>query len=1580
MYNIYQKMLDEKVDMLLMTSAVKVGSQGAVSFDGTNFTGPFNTYKQSYSYLRRQLNTDPEEKDESAIGTQMMKIGLANLVLDREYKDLDGNVVSGQKVYDDLMSSVNSLAQIGEEEIEDMFMDTNEEKDNEGNIISSTKSINYQKVSDYLKEQLTQRNANKTLIQAIQYDPTTKKLVCPLAATTDAAWIESIFISTMNKHVVDITTPGKSFIQRSVFGIEGKTGEGLIKGDEGMAADINDGQKLQMINEEGSMDCVISIDYFRDIIPEGLSFDQAKQWLIDQGIISGFRINDEDMSQEWHNAEATIIGYRIPTQAQSSIHALRVVDVLPATKTTIILPEEFTKITGSDFDIDHLYLASFNFRKDENGNMTRHYEVGEKRYYQNKILESLITLLKDTENSLNSLYKPIDNDTELVTAVSDYIPETGSTKEDPYNFGTLHEQVIRKNDYITGKKGIAPFALNSTSHMLGRLSRIKFRESKLVQATRLQYFDNALDKDYNTISAWLSGFINAHVDIVKDPYISRLNVNPFTYNMLNLMIRCGWGDTALWFLANPVIRAMAAANDLANSQYMKRPASNKSGKSYREDLILKSLSEYLNEDDISDAALERLLTSKNASEERIYTINWLDRNQDKLKQAAISGEVDHDTALKVFYAWKILEKYSLGLSGLVQHTKVDTRKYGKNFIAVQKYKQEYDEIFNPSDPKTAIWDQSSLQRLARGTWIGSKTNAVARLPKTIFGGLTFNANERFVNAVLKFAKHLEYDGRTLYQDDVVNLSKHLQTAIKSKWFAGYAREVLKMTDKDIAGLFTGNTSMNRRLVSLKDLIAHNENYKRLATNPFLNQIYSMLEDKPVFANGREMADRPGFVTVLDNVDDSKLNSDLLSEGWLDLMNDENPHISKFARQFAVYAFFSSGDFKGWNKMLKYLPFEFISGEVDPQFQSYASFIDDELQHVSDDYSDLFDDIVANNFMDYRFAKQTELVNDDNTRNFLNNDRGVRIGMGVTSQQKEDVANYISVKKPGMRSGHQDSYELYTKIAMIPYNSKYYPVYAKIKKRGYHTRGNDIYEYNWDFNYAENENKGSDTFDYEGAISRVREYVENGELAGFTDANIRAINKVYIAAEPNPEKAPKSPKVEEGAHIATRGYKKGDPQKHPNFNYVFTENAQAYIASVPQSDSTVDTDLFGNIGVPTTRDKVKLNVSDVNGTNQAGIRTDEKGNITPNAYGIVVKKYQQDESGKFVAQEGTFKDTDEDFNIFTSLNEDMFNRLQNSQNKIIVFPQQMALGKAALPKRFAEWLQAQLLDKFGVVSEIVKNERSDYDGYGLNILRVEPKESNLLQDRNYDWKYEEDSGYSGALEELGLPEKVRMNGKMTYRPHYDFGRIYLTENEREYITENINIVDENGDVQAINTTKLGHVIESISNSYNHLINKTGFKFKSISYKDWKTLLQASDNFEEFVTHRIINEMGDINGFDYTDLIGEYNKSTKTIQIEEDFYNIVKAMSDNIDAVDDLIDLVNNEWVAADMLIRYENIYDAFEDLANGEYEDSSYQHTAISLQYTYSDNRQQELFSDEDFELTEEEQEEAKRYKKACEGE
>lgn len=198
---------------------------------------------------------------------------------------------------------------------------------------------------------------------------------------------------------------------------------------------------------------------------------------------------------------------------------------------------------------------------------------------------------------------------------------------------------------------------------------------------------------------------------------------------------------------------------------------------------------------------------------------------------------------------------------------------------------------------------------------------------------------------------------------------------------------------------------------------------------------------------------------------------------------------------------------------------------------------------------------------------------------------------------------------------------------------------------------------------------------------------------------------------------KSKTTEEAPNISlsTVGYKKGDPQRNPNTDYVFTENAEAYAYS-----NGTDLSSFG-VKFPNPN-KPKINVSDVSGTNQAGIRTDNNGNISQNAYGIVVKKYQQDANGRFVAKEGQFQNTEEDFKLFTSLNEDMFDRLSKSSNKEIVFPTQMGLGKAALPLRFAEWLKNELENRFGIVSKIEKNTRADYDGFGLKLLSVKQSQN------------------------------------------------------------------------------------------------------------------------------------------------------------------------------------------------------------------------------------------------------------------
>jgi hypothetical protein len=68
--------------------------------------------------------------------------------------------------------------------------------------------------------------------------------------------------------------------------------------------------------------------------------------------------------------------------------------------------------------------------------------------------------------------------------------------------------------------------------------------------------------------SWISAMINAHVDIAKDPWISRLNVNPFSYNITNLLLRTGWGGNTFYFLTQPIMKQMADAYVKASSQYM----------------------------------------------------------------------------------------------------------------------------------------------------------------------------------------------------------------------------------------------------------------------------------------------------------------------------------------------------------------------------------------------------------------------------------------------------------------------------------------------------------------------------------------------------------------------------------------------------------------------------------------------------------------------------------------------------------------------------------------------------------------------------------------------------------------------------------------------------------------------------------------------------------------------------------------------------------------------------------------------------------------------------------------------------
>lgn len=578
------------VDMVMMTSAVKVGSQGAISIDqlldGTKYDD--HTYVQEMRFLRKQLNTDPNEREEMNLGTQTIKIALANLRMKDDYIDpFTGKTIKGEDLYKKIMRSYNILTDLGFEQVMRRFS----KKDFRGsvawqNILNgdahfSLPEIDEEALSRFLYEELQSRDANDNMFEAIRHDGETDRLAAPLSAISQSGWIDSILASYINKTIIDTKSPGSAYIQRSIFCMEGE-GDKTLYG----------GKDLKLINDDGSMDAVISIDFFEKIIPgyENMTFEQARQWLIDHKLIG-----DE--------AKTYTISYRIPTQAQSSINPLKFVDVVPVIRDSIILPKEFTKLTGSDFDIDKLFLSRlfinpdtiensdqmFTYLDDPNASEDEKIELLRKGY-TNNLFKQYITLLMDKQ-SAKTKWRPIDADTELWEDVYKDLYPNSQQPIESMSQDTIAYQTEQKNNFVVGKIGIGPFALNNNNHIYTMLYGISLGgpESLLRSLGKDNLSMDTLCRDRdiygNSILSWLSGGINAHVDIAKDPFVTKLNVNKYTYNITNFLLRAGFGRNGLWFLNLPVIKELARQMNGISGQYLKQ--SSKSEFEAQEELLAK---------------------------------------------------------------------------------------------------------------------------------------------------------------------------------------------------------------------------------------------------------------------------------------------------------------------------------------------------------------------------------------------------------------------------------------------------------------------------------------------------------------------------------------------------------------------------------------------------------------------------------------------------------------------------------------------------------------------------------------------------------------------------------------------------------------------------------------------------------------------------------------------------------------------------------------------------------------------------------------------------------------------------------
>lgn len=187
-------------------------------------------------------------------------------------------------------------------------------------------------------------------------------------------------------------------------------------------------------------------------------------------------------------------------------------------------------------------------------------------------------------------------------------------------------------------------------------------------------------------------------------------------------------------------------------------------------------------------------------------------------------------------------------------------------------------------------------------------------------------------------------------------------------------------------------------------------------------------------------------------------------------------------------------------------------------------------------------------------------------------------------------------------------------------------------------------------------------------------------------------------------------------IIDADYTKETPIDNPDTDFVFTENAQAAAVVYNDTDEQQRLDDEYELWYPGDESNMfglKLNVTSKG--NQSGIRMSDDSTFNSNAYGVVVKKFQQNQQGKFVMEEGFFHDTPEDRAMFEAYNKRFFDLLDASNNEYIVFPQQMALGKSGLPLEFAKWLKSELESRYNLVCEIAPAKVNGF--FGLKIQGV-----------------------------------------------------------------------------------------------------------------------------------------------------------------------------------------------------------------------------------------------------------------------
>ena len=1046
---LYDRMNDASkgyIDMVAFESAIKVGGRKKLSFykDGkvnlSELTSNSDvggvsgkglaTYTQDLTQIRLQLNTDPHEHLERSFGTQAIKIGFANVVDTRTYGENKGLAVKGSEIKKNIMDAINSLSRIGQNKIKKEFF-TNGKVDN-------------RKIVNYLQRQATNSGMSAEIIANLTVDEN-GNIVVPIEAQSIRDWIQTKITSFVNKAVVDVNTPGGSAIQMSSFAYEavGRS----VKTDAELGSAFNQGKKLKFLAKEGHMQVILSENFFRDILPEELknaSFYNKRKWLIDNGIIGSRMVDGVEVESKPYG-----IGYRIPTQGLSSMFSFQVADIMPTTiGDTIIVPEEFTAMTGSDFDVDKLYLATYTYKDGKRVSSDEKSEQG----YVNKLLDNYSLVLTDFTN-IAETRASIDTLTKILQKqILPIVKPKNTVEVNPMYELAPSFQLSRKTEYTGGKSGIAPFALNSTNHALTQFTHLCINYSN-ANRYNLGQLDQVYGEDDQRIMDWLSALINAHVDVAKDPYIMDLNVNSITYNMTSLLIRGGKGENTFYFLAQPALRRftkeMLESKGIIGAEkgITERDKLKSIAKEYMTSLREAIIS--LDDSDSNKAKYAQYYNSL-ASEYSLPSIEGYDAVEvnynDVFDKKIASEALKKPKEVNGLYqqvisirAYQDLSSDTEVLSNLVQLSQIDTKKFGNTLPLQLNFKRRLNRYIDNYQSRFYINGADNIEKpinyYLSSTFLKQKLDAGINTPRILLSGQIIEATKGYktiFNAACDF-----FLGNSSDKNTVAELSKILTTSLRTKAVVN-AVEDFNISDKKFLNMLRGPKSMAKRLTQIKNDLRKRNDLPAIAFNGHIkNELLNYLQE---YASDGTNQKYDRIVTADNALTNTATYENRLLSAYQDLLDCEDESIRKFANRLGVYAYLTSFDNRStdsffdvittaWKKQKGYsdaikAAIEILNNDK-LVGMDYFGFNSENMQN--NNFTELFTEIARNAYRNDKIVKPYQLSNYDNKY-------GTLVQIKPDSKPMPAVFSSWRANQPFIKiqlnPNDINSYILYQKVATI----------------------------------------------------------------------------------------------------------------------------------------------------------------------------------------------------------------------------------------------------------------------------------------------------------------------------------------------------------------------------------------------------------------------------------------------------------------------------------------------------------------------------------------------------------------------